>query len=197
MNSVEWWCGPTVVYIAAFEKHRCVLYLEETSGESTSKCCLRPFSDGIFLSLRMYFLLLLLGNVCIVGRSKSGAEIARYEPSWESLDARPIPKWYNEAKLGIFTHWGVYSVPAFRSEWIWYYWKGPHPDRDVENYIEKNFGSGATYAEFASKRGNYDCGKIGKKINVPLPTPVSKIVWNHRKFIAVLRSIFRRNELEN
>lgn len=79
LNSVEWWCGPTVVYIAAFEKHRCVLYLEETSGESTSKCCLRPFSDGIFLSLRMYFLLLLLGNVCIVGRSKSGAEIARYE----------------------------------------------------------------------------------------------------------------------
>ena len=37
----------------------------------------------------------------------------RYEPTWESLDSRPIPPWFGKAKFGIFIHWGVYSVPAW------------------------------------------------------------------------------------
>lgn len=36
------------------------------------------------------------------------------QPSWDSLDSRTIPKWYQNAKLGIFCHWGVYAVPAYR-----------------------------------------------------------------------------------
>lgn len=36
-----------------------------------------------------------------------------YEPTWESLDSRPIPPWFGKAKFGIFIHWGVYSVPAW------------------------------------------------------------------------------------
>lgn len=53
----------------------------------------------------------------------------RYEPNWESIDRRPAPKWYTDAKFGIFIHWGVYSVPAFAAvnvkgenlyaEWYW------------------------------------------------------------------------------
>jgi Alpha-L-fucosidase len=39
------------------------------------------------------------------------------DPNWESLDARPLPKWYDESKFGIFIHWGVFSVPAFHTEW--------------------------------------------------------------------------------
>lgn len=38
---------------------------------------------------------------------------AVYEPSWDSLDARPVPRWWREAKFGIFVHWGPYSVPAY------------------------------------------------------------------------------------
>ena len=30
-----------------------------------------------------------------------------------TLDARPMPTWYRDAKLGIFVHWGLYSIPAF------------------------------------------------------------------------------------
>ena len=30
--------------------------------------------------------------------------------SWEELRARPYPQWFTDAKLGIFIHWGVYSV---------------------------------------------------------------------------------------
>ncbi len=48
----------------------------------------------------------------------------RYTPDWASLDSRPLPSWYDEAKFGIFIHWGVYSVPSFGSEWFWTYWKG-------------------------------------------------------------------------
>ena len=38
-------------------------------------------------------------------------------PDWESLQKYEAPEWYRDAKFGIFIHWGVYSVPAFSSEW--------------------------------------------------------------------------------
>jgi alpha-L-fucosidase len=54
-----------------------------------------------------------------------------YKPNWESLDARPVPGWFQDSKFGIFIHWGVYSVPAWGptgdsigvydkyAEWYW------------------------------------------------------------------------------
>jgi alpha-L-fucosidase len=36
----------------------------------------------------------------------------KYEPTWESLDRRPNPAWFDNDKIGIFVSWGVYSVPA-------------------------------------------------------------------------------------
>jgi alpha-L-fucosidase len=41
----------------------------------------------------------------------------RYQPTWESLTKYEVPEWFRDAKFGIFIHWGVYSVPAFGSEW--------------------------------------------------------------------------------
>ncbi len=40
-----------------------------------------------------------------------------FQPHWDSLKAYQIPSWYEDAKFGIFLHWGVYAVPAFGSEW--------------------------------------------------------------------------------
>jgi alpha-L-fucosidase len=40
-----------------------------------------------------------------------------FQPTWESLKTYKVPEWYQDAKFGIFIHWGVYSVPAFGSEW--------------------------------------------------------------------------------
>ena len=40
-----------------------------------------------------------------------------YRPDWASLSTYKEPEWYKDAKFGIFIHWGVYSVPAFGSEW--------------------------------------------------------------------------------
>jgi len=47
--------------------------------------------------------------------SAAAAEPAakRYEATWTSVDSRPTPAWWSDAKFGIFIHWGVYSVPAF------------------------------------------------------------------------------------
>jgi alpha-L-fucosidase len=36
-----------------------------------------------------------------------------YQPNWDSLKEHPVPQWYQDAKLGIFIHWGLYSVPAW------------------------------------------------------------------------------------
>ena len=51
------------------------------------------------------------------------ADVARadgegpFRADWESLQKYEVPEWYANAKFGIFIHWGVYSVPAFGSEW--------------------------------------------------------------------------------
>ena len=41
----------------------------------------------------------------------------KYKDTWESLQQYRVPEWYANAKFGIFIHWGLYSVPAFGSEW--------------------------------------------------------------------------------
>jgi alpha-L-fucosidase len=41
----------------------------------------------------------------------------RFQANWESLKKYQVPEWFRDAKFGIFIHWGVYSVPAFGSEW--------------------------------------------------------------------------------
>ena len=36
-----------------------------------------------------------------------------YAPTWESVSQHPVPGWYDDAKLGVFLHWGLYSVPGW------------------------------------------------------------------------------------
>jgi alpha-L-fucosidase len=40
-----------------------------------------------------------------------------FAPTWDSLAKFTTPEWYQDAKFGIFIHWGLYSVPAFGNEW--------------------------------------------------------------------------------
>jgi alpha-L-fucosidase len=41
-----------------------------------------------------------------------------YTPTWESLrDHWTCPRWFHQAKFGIFIHWGLYSIPARLNEW--------------------------------------------------------------------------------
>ena len=57
---------------------------------------------------------------------------AKYEPTLESLDRHEAPFWYTHAKLGIFIHWGLYSVPGWAPL--------THPDHDflTADYIKNN-----------------------------------------------------------
>lgn len=45
--------------------------------------------------------------------SKGEGMKKKYFATWESLNTHAIPKWYEDCKLGIFIHWGIYSVPAY------------------------------------------------------------------------------------
>ena len=74
----------------------------------------------------------------------------KYKPTWDSLDSRPLPSWYDDAKIGIFIHWGVFSVPSFGSEWFWYNWKTAKQPGIVD-FMQRNYRPGFTYADFAPK----------------------------------------------
>ncbi|MCR1871773.1 alpha-L-fucosidase [Mammaliicoccus lentus] len=39
-----------------------------------------------------------------------------YIPEWSSLEKHQIPQWFDGAKLGIFIHWGLYSVPQWATQ---------------------------------------------------------------------------------
>ncbi len=62
-------------------------------------------------------LALLLGAGC-AGTGEKTCDKTVYEPTWESLaKVNEAPEWFRDAKFGIYFHWGVYSVPAYGSEW--------------------------------------------------------------------------------
>src|ERR1044071_3398982 len=45
--------------------------------------------------------------------SLRGGHRLAFEPTLESLNAHRVPQWYEDAKFGIFIHWGLFSIPAF------------------------------------------------------------------------------------
>ncbi|MEE8256626.1 MAG: alpha-L-fucosidase [Acidobacteriota bacterium] len=75
-----------------------------------------------------------------------------YQPTWESLDSRPNPAWFSEAKFGIFIHWGVYSVPAWGpkgsyAEWYWRYMNDEK--KPTSKYHDETYGEDFRYQDFA------------------------------------------------
>ncbi|MFG2556854.1 alpha-L-fucosidase [Streptomyces sp. NPDC048581] len=69
----------------------------------------------------------LAGATCVAAAAVAGglfgANVAQaapstYTPDWDSVDQHPpAPEWFQDAKFGIYFHWGVFSVPAFGNEW--------------------------------------------------------------------------------
>ncbi|KAL4234690.1 Tissue alpha-L-fucosidase [Mactra antiquata] len=74
----------------------------------------------------------------------------RYEPNWQSLDSRPLPGWYDESKIGIFLHWGVFSVPGLLSEWFWKQWV-TEKDPAAVAFMKNNYRPDWTYQDFAEQ----------------------------------------------
>ncbi len=67
-----------------------------------------------------------------------------YKDTWESLSQYRVPKWYQDAKFGIFIHWGLFSVPAFGNEWYprnMYVPGSPEYEHHIATYgPQKEFG---------------------------------------------------------
>jgi len=85
--------------------------------------------------------LMIAALFAVVAAAVPAAEPAGpYKPDWKSLSRHEAaPKWFRDAKFGIYFHWGVYSVPAFGSEW---YPRNMHLKnrREHKHHVEKYGG---------------------------------------------------------
>lgn len=77
----------------------------------------------------------------------------KYENSWGSLNSRPVPQWFADAKFGIFIHWGLYSVPAYtaRGQYAeWYRDQIKSPDHPARAFHDRVYGQNTTYEDLVS-----------------------------------------------
>ncbi len=88
--------------------------------------------------------------MCGAGQQETKAP---YDGSWESLQKMPVPAWFDDGKIGIFIHWGPYSVIGYRKGGRGYAEHVPkmfYADREhYDPYMEKRWG--ATPPEFGYK----------------------------------------------
>ena len=91
--------------------------------------------------------LIFIGVFMIGCKSYPTASTEPYSADWELLKQRnPAPEWFRDAKFGIYFHWGVYSVPAFGSEWYprWMHFKNRE---EYEHHI-KTYGDPSEFGGF-------------------------------------------------
>ena len=109
---------------------------------------------------RKTFLLLLFCTGFLLANAQTN-----YSANWESIDSRPVPKWFTDAKFGIFIHWGLYSVPSWApvdpqlsvgakyAEWYW--WRINGDKTAVGDAFRKfhlaNYGDKFKYQDFAGQ----------------------------------------------
>ncbi len=86
----------------------------------------------------MKYVLTIAGLVAVAAAGAAAGEQAKaFTADYESLKRHEAaPKWFRDAKFGIYFHWGVYSVPAFGSEW---YPRNMHIKnrREYKHHLEK------------------------------------------------------------
>jgi len=87
---------------------------------------------------------------------KGTGDTASVKANWQSLDSRPAPPWWRDAKFGIFIHWGVYSVPAWCDGWYseWYYRlisDGAGGSKTMREHHLKTWGKDFRYPQFAPR----------------------------------------------
>jgi alpha-L-fucosidase len=75
-----------------------------------------------------------------------------YQPTWESLDKRPTPTWFTDAKFGIFIHWGVYAVPGWskKGDYAEWYQQGLQGNDTARQKFHKAKFGNRTYYDLAN-----------------------------------------------
>jgi alpha-L-fucosidase len=102
-----------------------------------------------------------------------------FQPSWPSLEGYKVAQWYEDAKFGIFIHWGVYAVPAFSSEWYprnMYVQNSPVFKHHVEKYgPQLKFGYKDFIPLFKAEKYNPDAwAELFKKAGARYVVPVAE-----------------------
>jgi len=98
-----------------------------------------------------------------------------YTPDWESLDKHKMPAWYDDSKIGLSMHWGVYAVPAWapRNDKVpyaeWYGQRMLEADNATMQYHKENYGENFRYDDFipkwkAEKYSPEEWAKFAKKM---------------------------------
>ena len=111
--------------------------------------------------VRTFFVL--AASIGMLATTAHAQEAKKYEPTIESLDKHPLPEWYDDAKLGIFIHWGLYSVPGWaqlvRSEHDylannpyaeWYLNTMRIEGSPTQKYHREHYGADYDYYNFAA-----------------------------------------------
>ena len=106
---------------------------------------------------------------CGSRESGSTAGTAEFEPNWDSIRTHVVPDWYHDAKLGIFVHWGLYSVPAWATplgelgkvEWTKWFANNPYAEwylnslriagSPTQEHHRKRYGADFEYMDFAPR----------------------------------------------
>ena len=99
--------------------------------------------------------------------------MTRYDPTPESIRQHQAPAWFHDAKLGIFIHWGLYSVPGWAPTtgplhdviasvgWRGWFERNPYAEWYMNSlgiagsataeYHHEHFGEGFAYEQFAAQ----------------------------------------------
>lgn len=94
-----------------------------------------------------------------------------YQPTWDSVRSHPVPQWFDDAKLGIFIHWGLYSLPGWapttgplpevvaKEGWQGWFRRNPYaewymnslrvPGSTTAAHHAEQYGAEFTYEQFA------------------------------------------------
>lgn len=96
----------------------------------------------------------------------SDAPQARYQPTWDSISQHQAPEWFQDAKLGIFIHWGLYSVPGWapptgelgKVDWNVWFKNNPYAEwylntlkidgSPTQKYHAETYGTDFSYLDF-------------------------------------------------
>ncbi len=112
-----------------------------------------------------------LGGATLASRRRlSGQQSPQstlFKPDWDSLRIHTLPDWYRDAKLGIFIHWGLYSVPAWATpigelgkvDWSKWFYQNPYAEWYLNSlrlqgsptyqHHVKTYGANFDYYQFA------------------------------------------------